>query len=1214
MSVRSSRKKYQDDTNGEYTNLQTSQTSEHSSRNGFTGPELKMMRNLLKDRSKTSITDPKPSRRSIHGGFQSMELGMRSNSITNSISVTSSLQRDSTDTMGMLGLRKLSTTSTPQSEVIIYLPDVTLDLEQNRPSYDAFQECNRDELPQWEAFALIWFVYYLQRRKCDSCREVINQCDLLHKYVYLLEVGVSAFEITDCDKLLSCSSHVTERCFDVTIYHHQFELAQYLIENHEIRFANRQTLDTIINRQQYALLKLLRECKCCILPDSSSPKGKFWRAVTRIRPKLHDLFEQLDFGYLVDYVFRSNMHATEKEETLLYVLDIWKDIDPERKTVKLLLERKLEGIAKTLISNAPDKNKLSYRIFMDALNMNNLKFALFFEDVVASSDEEEGLTPLSDSLAQLSTCDLLLQTGLEFEYGIYFLKRVITKARINVLIVKKVINYLNFVLIEKKVEEHTFLTTRNPILLAVNVVLVLQSLAHNFPQYSQTLLKQAESFVLVAEIMTEKITDEVSGRKILLDKDLEGRSLFDLLMNDKARFHKIIENKYVNYVLSELWDSNGLLVNAHFLSCSGILHILSNGSRQTKDTFPYVYTFFGRTKDNFRMQFSLWRESVYTRMMIQFLITLTCVLASNIYIASLVRAEYELSQYSSQPDDSPEKAEWLNNRAELERLQYILVLFLLAYISDMVLTALFVVKTTGDLVKAMKKLFNDTFMLDIIILCLSIRPIHFLLVDKEPVDHKELLILSLAFWIKNIFILQIFESFGLLIRLIFRMLLDIIKFLIILVSVLLCFCTLFIAFYGDEEKFSNYTETSLTLIDAMFGNYYVEILFSNESNRVRGRYLLVIFLFVTSILLLNLLIAILSNTYNMFNQRAKTDYSLTIYQIYHMYRYHPLYGALGAFPPILSAFQVPFLPYYLLEKDTKRLKRFNAKFTFILFSIFYIPVMVLIFVSANLLLMPIAHFKILFLLAMKNSSLKQRLSRCCIWFFAGMFILVFQICRHNTVSFVRQVLEPHTLFDVKKENSEILKADLEILIDLATQLKENQTTSLDYPEFIERFNANLRKSFMSPSVPGNRRASNHQIRLHPAAIRATTHSTPLKPISLQQPSRSMKRTYTVLDAVGVDQRFPLFAQVVKVATQSHDLFNAIYAENILLFMNKFKFFNKNGDEVFDHERFSTIIEQQNNVHYKGEGDCVMGLVVFDTMQIYKGLTLFNKVTSGDAKR
>eukprot|EP00357_Protocruzia_adherens_P036395 CAMPEP_0115016368 /NCGR_PEP_ID=MMETSP0216-20121206/27392_1 /TAXON_ID=223996 /ORGANISM="Protocruzia adherens, Strain Boccale" /LENGTH=231 /DNA_ID=CAMNT_0002386805 /DNA_START=248 /DNA_END=943 /DNA_ORIENTATION=+ len=231
-----------------------------------------------------------------------------------------------------------------------------------------------------------------------------------------------------------------------------------------------------------------------------------------------------------------------------------------------------------------------------------------------------------------------------------------------------------------------------------------------------------------------------------------------------------------------------------------------------------------------------------------------------------------------------------------------------------------------------------------------------------------------------------------------------------------------------------------------------------------------------------------------------------------------------------------------------------------------------------------------------------------------MFILVFQICRHNTVSFVRQVLEPHTLFDVKKENSEILKADLEILIDLATQLKENQTTSLDYPEFIERFNANLRKSFMSPSVPGNRRASNHQIRLHPAAIRATTHSTPLKPISLQQPSRSMKRTYTVLDAVGVDQRFPLFAQVVKVATQSHDLFNAIYAENILLFMNKFKFFNKNGDEVFDHERFSTIIEQQNNVHYKGEGDCVMGLVVFDTMQIYKGLTLFNKVTSGDAKR
>jgi hypothetical protein len=74
----------------------------------------------------------------------------------------------------------------------------------------------------------------------------------------------------------------------------------------------------------------------------------------------------------------------------------------------------------------------------------------------------------------------------------------------------------------------------------------------------------------------------------------------------------------------------------------------------------------------------------------------------------------------------------------------------------------------------------------------------------------------------------------------------------------------------------------------------------------------IIVLLMNGVVLLNLIIAILANTFNIFEPKSLALYYDGIIEAIPMYKYNKTYSALNcAFPPF-NCLMVPFLPFYML--------------------------------------------------------------------------------------------------------------------------------------------------------------------------------------------------------------------------------------------------------------------------------------------------------------
>ena len=110
---------------------------------------------------------------------------------------------------------------------------------------------------------------------------------------------------------------------------------------------------------------------------------------------------------------------------------------------------------------------------------------------------------------------------------------------------------------------------------------------------------------------------------------------------------------------------------------------------------------------------------------------------------------------------------------------------------------------------------------------------------------------------------------------------------------------------------------------------------------------------VNHILLINLLIAILSSTYALYEQQGVSLYVNGILQMRSAAEYDHKYGALvSTFPPF-NIVLLPFIPFYMLKENTKKLNH-------LVFHLTYVPILLisfLLFFVFNMICIPFAYFK-----------------------------------------------------------------------------------------------------------------------------------------------------------------------------------------------------------------------------------------------------------------
>ena len=214
---------------------------------------------------------------------------------------------------------------------------------------------------------------------------------------------------------------------------------------------------------------------------------------------------------------------------------------------------------------------------------------------------------------------------------------------------------------------------------------------------------------------------------------------------------------------------------------------------------------------------------------------------------------------------------------------------------------------------------------------------------------------SFVMWVNMLYKFRLTRFFGPLFKMIEQMLQDISVFMLLYLMQLILFACVGHILFSEIAAYEGIYTGSKTLFDASLGNYSFLTLEGNSKSDLLGDLFTIGFIVINHILLINLLIAILSSTYALYEQHGVSLYVNGILQMRPAAEYNSRYGALvSTFPP-WNVFLLPFIPFYLLKKDTKKLNRFA-------FHLTYLPILLIsfmLFAAAHIIIIPFAYFKCL---------------------------------------------------------------------------------------------------------------------------------------------------------------------------------------------------------------------------------------------------------------
>jgi len=184
-------------------------------------------------------------------------------------------------------------------------------------------------------------------------------------------------------------------------------------------------------------------------------------------------------------------------------------------------------------------------------------------------------------------------------------------------------------------------------------------------------------------------------------------------------------------------------------------------------------------------------------------------------------------------------------------------------------------------------------------------------------------------------------------------------------------------------------------MDASLGNFDFKVFLAIEDPGMKlfGEVMIIVIVITFNMLLFNLIIAILANTYNMFDLRSNGLYLSKILNTRGELLFDENYGAFLAGIPPFNIVQVPFIPLALWFKKYDRwLIKMNSMLLKLQYCIFML-MFFLIFIVVSFALIPIAWIVGIFDKLKASSSNYNKVDKMCNYLFIpfGPIILVFNV-------------------------------------------------------------------------------------------------------------------------------------------------------------------------------------------------------------------------------
>ena len=546
-----------------------------------------------------------------------------------------------------------------------------------------------------------------------------------------------------------------------------------------------------------------------------------------------------------------------------------------------------------------------------------------------------------------------------------------------------------------------------------------------------------------SQFYLKKFHDETLLFEIMRDDDIEGRKLIYVIHENSL--YELISFQSLQDVIDILWNGN-LICNNNIFSFLSITQNLFlskyNSVLQRKNKIFFVCN-NEYLKHNYYMQKSVWKYNCRLKYFIDQIIV---VIFGVLYLYYFIEIfQFKLSIYQNQLNfgyDPYDQDTYLNLTQQIldyedqvitqlqdkfHRFLFINLFFAVNFPTKLICNYFYQKYKENSL----KFYYEDLITLIIsLLLGFNIIVLYNLQTIREPsrtlimgfIDFVSIALMS----IKIIMCTDVSKTFGVMLKALYFILLDSLKFTIIysLVVIVFGFIGHFLLFDMSSGSFQNLSTTLFRLIQIMF-NQYSFLDFENE-NTVLGPVFYIIYIIFIPIFLFNVLVAILTQTFERSTKQGLFLYYSKLIDSIRKLEYDSKIGCLVSIPIIMNPFNIGFIIFYLIKgrKDPSLLKKVNQIMMWIGHS-FIMIIAFFFFIPLNIFLMPFAmifnFFFMFYYLIKKRTDVKIFI----LWTFFGNFLIIFSLFKETVVLFKYMIIDKgkfkETLKGISKENYILLR-------------------------------------------------------------------------------------------------------------------------------------------------------------------------------------------------
>lgn len=225
--------------------------------------------------------------------------------------------------------------------------------------------------------------------------------------------------------------------------------------------------------------------------------------------------------------------------------------------------------------------------------------------------------------------------------------------------------------------------------------------------------------------------------------------------------------------------------------------------------------------------------------------------------------------------------------------------------------------------------------------------------DKYNTLEQIISVFIFMIWIKFITYLKLIKQFGTIIKVIEVMMTNLLSFFVIFGIIILAFASICFQLFDqyNPAQYGTFWLTLRTLMLLIFGQ--VDFIQYKENNLVAG-IMVNFYEVITFVLLLNLLIAILSNTFNSYNQKSNLQNASILYNDYLAKRPDKFYSSLVGICPPFNIYLIFAAPILLFKKSSK-INRICVLIGFFMYSLLFLS----IYIFANLaIVFPLCYLRL----------------------------------------------------------------------------------------------------------------------------------------------------------------------------------------------------------------------------------------------------------------